>query len=321
MSPITPIGRFLAALTCLAALLLTGCGAPEPGLRIAAHVWPGYEFLFLARGEGWLDETRVRLVETPSASDSMHALRTGLVDGAALTLDEVLRLRADGIPLTIVLVFDTSLGADVLLAAPTVGSLAGLRGRTIGAEETALGALMAVEVLEAAGLDASDVVLVPLTIDRHESVWRRGEVDALITYEPVARRIEALGAVRLFDSRRIPNTILDVLAIRSDRLSDRSEAIRMVIAAHFRAYEHFRQNPQDAAHRIAARMKISPAEVIASYGGLRVPTLRDNLGLLGENSSVADTARRLSSLMVARRFLPREDQLQGLLTADYLPAE
>lgn len=91
-----PRRGFLATLsTCC--LLLAGC-APRKPLRVAAHPWVGNETLFLARQHGWLDPTWVRLVETPTAYASLHLLRVRMVEAASLTLDEVLRARALGLP-------------------------------------------------------------------------------------------------------------------------------------------------------------------------------------------------------------------------------
>ena len=52
--------------------------------------------MFLARSEGWLPNEAIRLFETASASQSIAALAQGQVQAAALTLDEVLRARAEG---------------------------------------------------------------------------------------------------------------------------------------------------------------------------------------------------------------------------------
>ena len=136
--------------------LLNACGAQQAKqLVIASHVWPGYELMFLARREGWLPAESLNLLETASATGSLAALAEGRADGAALTLDEVLRARADGIRLTIILVFDISAGADVVLARPNIHTLADLSGKRIGVEKTALGALVLYKLLAAAGLPAS----------------------------------------------------------------------------------------------------------------------------------------------------------------------
>ncbi|WP_254517510.1 ABC transporter substrate-binding protein, partial [Salmonella enterica] len=76
----------------------------------------------------------------------------GRLEAAALTLDEVLLGRNQGLDLRVILVLDISTGADVVVAAPHVHSLADLKGRRIGFEEGATGALMMNAVLAAAGL-------------------------------------------------------------------------------------------------------------------------------------------------------------------------
>ena len=104
-------------------MLLSACAKPERKLVVTAGAWPGYEPLFLARQLGWLDSAQIRLGEVPSNASSMYALSTGVADAAALTLDEVLLLRSQGIPLAVVLVFNNSAGADMLVVRPDILSL------------------------------------------------------------------------------------------------------------------------------------------------------------------------------------------------------
>ena len=106
---------------------------------------------------------------------SMMALVNGRVPAAALTLDELLQVREGGVDARAILVFDASHGADVVMGHPSVTSLAQLRGRRIGVEDTALGALMLARLLESAGLKAVDVVKVPMTADQHVAAYERGE--------------------------------------------------------------------------------------------------------------------------------------------------
>ncbi|MEZ5616464.1 MAG: ABC transporter substrate-binding protein [Rhodocyclaceae bacterium] len=310
--------RRLSGLVLLPAL--AACG-PPPALRIASHVWPGYEFMFLARAEGWLDARRVSLLETASATESMQALAEGSADGAALTLDEVLRLRAGGVPLAVVLVFDISAGADMLLAGPGIERLAGLKGRRIGVEEGAVGALMLDQALRAAGLAPGEVRTVFVPIDRHEEAWHAGGLDALVTYEPVAGRLMDAGARRIFDSRSLPDTIVDVLAIRTPVLDGGAdEAVRHLVAAHLRGLDHLASHPQDAAYRLAPRLKLPPGETLAAFRGLLLPDRDGNRRLLaGAAPALLASARRLSSVMAAAGLQPTEDGPAGLLRPEFLP--
>lgn len=313
--------RFLTVLAGSPLVWLSACSkTPESPLSIAAHVWPGYEPMFLARREGWLDPAQVRLVDTTSATDSLQALAAGTVDGAALTLDEVLRARASGVPLTVVLVFDISAGADVLLARPGINKLADLKGRRVAVEDGAVGALMFAKALQAGGLVSGEVQLVPLTVNQQIDAWREGRVDAAVTYEPVSSQLLEAGAKRLFDSRQIPDLIVDVLAVRSGIVGTRAEAIRHLLAAHFRALGHLRRNPQDAAYRMAQRMNLAPDQVLASFKGLVLPDHENNHRLLsGATPSLLVSARSLSAVMRQAGLLANEDTLTGLLSGDMLP--
>src|SRR6056297_1591082 len=59
-----------------AAVSTQGCEQSRP-LEVAAHVWPGYELMYLAKELGWLDPQEVRLAPTTSATESIDALIAG----------------------------------------------------------------------------------------------------------------------------------------------------------------------------------------------------------------------------------------------------
>lgn len=328
LAPWQGSGRLLPwpALTACFVLIftLTGCSRPaDKPVSVAAHVWPGYELMFLAHNEGWLDAGKARLVETASATDSLQALAAGKVDAAALTLDEVLTARAKGIPLSVVMIFDVSAGADMMVARPGIRQLSGVKEQRVGFEKGAVGSLMLANALSAAGLAREDVRLVPLTIDQHRDAWVRHRLDALITYEPMASQLLAQGANRLFDSRQIPNTIVDVLAIRSDTLDhDHAAAIRHLISAHFRALDHLSRNPQDAAYRMASRLGMPASGVLPAFKGLLLPDAAENRRMLaGAAPQLLDTARRVSAIMVKEELLPRDDTFTALVCDEFLPSD
>lgn len=311
----------MCALFGLLMLTMQGCHwQSDKPITIAAHVWVGYETLFLARSENLLDKKLVNLTETTSPTDSLQALLDGRVDGAALTLDEVLRGRSMGLPLTVLMVFDISAGADALIARSSIKQLADLKGRRIGYEPGTLGALMLTEMLRTAGLKKEDVKLVELTIDKQVDAWTHDRVDALVSYEPVMGQLMAKDAHKLFDSRQIPDTIVDVLAIRSDVLDvAHATAIRQLISAHFAELDHINHNPHDASYRMAAHLNLPETEVMSSFKGLLQPEIVNNRRLLtGNPPPILAAARRISSLMVEEKLLPHDENLEMLIRADFL---
>ncbi len=286
-------------------LLLAACVGPPPDpLRVGSNVWPGYEPLYLARELGYFRRRNIHLVELPSSTQVMHQLRSGNLEAACLTLDEVISQRRRGLDLQVVLVMDFSNGADVLLARPAIENLAGLRGKRIGVEHTAVGAILLDGALQAAGLTPADVKPVYLPVDQHETAWRDGRVDAVVTFEPVKSRLLATGARVLFDSSRIPGRIVDVLVVTRQAAETRKANLRRLLAGYFRARKIMRTEPDRANRLMAPRLGVAPAVVPTLFDGIELPDLPANRRLLGGHPPpLEDTARALARLMVTNRLL------------------
>lgn len=311
---------------CLAAALaalapLSACrSGPRGPLRLGCHPWPGYELFFLARDEGDWPADAVHLVEMPSASSSLRGLGTQSLDAAGLTLDEVLTARARGMDLHVVAVLDVSVGADVVLARVGLGSVPALAGRRVGVESSAVGAVMLEAMLSRSGMRTSDIQVVPLAADQHEAAWRDGQIDALVTYDPMAGRLLAEGARPLFSSAEVPGYIVDVLAVRAEVLVPRAAQIRAALAAHFGALAALRQSPQRLLEPLARRLGLSPAELQASLARLELPGVADNQAWLRPGGRLQDSADRLRQVMVRAGLVPTAPGLESLGSADFLPA-
>jgi NitT/TauT family transport system substrate-binding protein len=297
----------------------TACGPDKP-LRIAIHPWVGYQFIFLAQQEGLLPRAGLELLETTNLSESARALAEGRVDGAALTLDEVLGLRDQGIPLSAVLVFNVSAGADALLAGPDIKTPADLKGKRLGVEASSLGAVMLSKVLEAGGLQRSDVVVAPMT-ENHAEAWNEGKMDALLTYEPFLSSLEKGGALhRVFDSRSMPGVILDVLAVRREAAERHAGVLRAVIAGDFQALKLWRSNPMDTSYYLSERLGVNPDEVGSLYKGLDLPDMLYNRKYLTPPAQeLTRSATEIAQIMQREGLLKQPLNLDRLFLADYLP--
>lgn len=292
----------------LAALAGPGCAPPQAApLRIGTHPWLGYELMHLARQRQYLVGDAVRLVEIPHASASLRALSAGTLEGAGLTLDEVLSARARGLPLRVVAVIDVSHGADMLIAAPDITSLGALRGRRIGVEQSATGALMLDAALTKAGLAAADVRLVPLAFNEHFKAMSDHRVDAVVSFDPVCSALLRLGARRLFSSAEVPGLIVDVLAVRAEAVDSHGPALRDLVAALFRARSDWLGAPAAMAPLLAPRLRLPPVDVVRAFEGVQLPDLAANLAWLdGPAPALVQTARQAAAVM----------QRAGLLVAD-----
>lgn len=315
------INRLYAA--CFLALGLVACTpAPSDALRLGTNVWPGYEPLYLARDLGWLDETEVRLVEYASSTQVMRGLRDGVLDAAALTLDEALTLCQDGLPLKVILVMDVSNGADAVVARNDIAGIGDLRGRRIGAETSALGALMTTRLLEQAGLEVTDVDLVPLPINTQFEAFRKGQVDAVVTFEPVLSQLLADGGKVIFDSSQISGEIVDVLVVNAQALKRHHGHVRSLVRQWFRALDYLHRNRADAVQRMAPRLKLSAGQVEASFKGLMLPPA-EKVGsmMIGDKEhkpSLLEALERLQDVMLRHGLLQRHVDPSGMMDAAWV---
>jgi NitT/TauT family transport system substrate-binding protein len=311
--------RILRGCLLAAALFLASCGGADTPLRVGTNVWAGYEFLYLARETGRYTED-IRLVELPSASDVMDAMRKGDIEAAGLTLDETLTLLGEGVDLAVVLVFDESAGADVMVAKPGIETLAALRGRTIAVETTALGALMLKGILKKAALDLSDVTVRHLSLREHLAAWKTGDIDAAITFAPWDSGLVAAGAVKRFDSRELPGQIVDVLAVRREALAMHDDALHALVTGYFEARAMLEKTPAQALAIINQRLKLPETELPGAFDGLRLPSGPDMRVMLeGDPSPLQVSAGVLATVMTESRLLPAAPPLGGLTDARFLP--
>lgn len=317
-------GNFLIKQLLLFTLLLAplaGCTKePQSPLRIGTNVWPGYEPLYLARELGLCKENSIKLVEYPSSTETMRSFQNATIDAAALTLDETMQLLASGADIKVILVMDVSQGADVLLARPEIKSMSELRNRRVGLESTALGAYMLTRALQSAGMKPTDVKTVLLEEAEHESGYRDGRIDAVVTFDPVRTRLLAAGARQIFDSSMIPGEIVDLLVVRGSFAKNNPGQVKKLLQCWFRALDYLERDRPKAAGTMAVREKMSAAEFLASLKGMRFPDLKENRLMLDKESpALLPSAERLATVMFENRLIPLLPDLRPVLDGKYLP--
>jgi NitT/TauT family transport system substrate-binding protein len=199
-----------------------GCGLNPDSipLRVGVNSWVGYDPFVVAKESGDLEKQGWRLVESASNIDSARGLRNGTLDAAALTLDEALNLIEEGAEISIVLALSVSKGADVVLARPGWDKES-LRSVTsiIAFENTTLSKLVLTRFIEGLELDNESLQTQVVTAENHEKAFLSKEIDLILTFEPIASRIEKLGAKRVFD----------VLVVNNEALQNDLERVSQLI--------------------------------------------------------------------------------------------
>lgn len=297
--------RFLPLLLMLL-LASTGCSVPpEPPLRVGINPWIGYDALVLARDLDGLDPNQVRVVEMAAASEVIRGLRSGVLEGAGLTLDQLIGLRAEGFDLRVVAVLNVSNGGDGLVARPDIESLAGLRGHRLALEDNTLATLVLHRVLAEAGLSAQDVALRYASITDHERLYAERQVDALVTFEPVLSHLRAQGARVLFDSRRMPGEIVDVLAIRGDVLDRQQARVVDLLRRLDQGGRPLREADPAVLAKLAPGVGMTVADYARTLAGVGLVALPASLTMLSDPAFV----RRAEALAATLHSLGEIDRV------------
>ena len=273
--------RLARACLLLLPVWLAACQPQQQApLKVGMNAWVGYDPLALARDQGLLDVQQVKVIELSSGSETQRNFRNGLLDAAALTLDETLRLADEGVDVRIVAVLSASAGADLVLAGPSVATPQDLRGKTIAVEGTTVGALMLKRLLQAGQLQQTDVTVRNLEASQHLAALKAGRVDAAVSYEPLAGAMREAGFQPIFDSRAMPGDIMDVLVVRAQALAARPQQVEALVSGWQRGLLALQQQPESSARLLAPGVDLTVDGYLATLKGLQFFSARQSVDLL-----------------------------------------
>ena len=288
----------------MAVAWLAGCDSGEAPLKIGTYPWLGFSTLYHAKALGLFNDKEVTLVDLGNTREVAKAFSEGSVDAAALTLDEALRLAYMRTPGTVVMVFGHSKGGDALVARPGITTIGELRGRRVGVETSSEGDYLLERMLGEGGMHRSDVRIVDIDFDRQEQAYLAGEVDALVTMDPVRSRLLGLGARVLYSSRNIEGELLDVLLVNKEALERQPENVTRAVAAHFRSLDLMMDDPMAAAMRLRAKYG-DPGNILSGWTQIEFAGRGANLRLLG-NGDFRNLAQRVERNMVRYGLIASE---------------
>jgi NitT/TauT family transport system substrate-binding protein len=316
-SPINFFSRGI--LICISLGILISCfEQPTTPLLVGVNNWPGFAPLYLAEELGYYQNSSIDIVDYPSTTEVSNGLRSGNLQAGGMSIDENLILAETFPEVRAIMLIDVSNGADVIIAKPELKTLADIKGKKVGVENTALGAYMLSRGLDKAGLSLQDITVVSLGYSEHEAAFKQGEVDAVVTFEPVRSNLLATGAKVLFDSSKIPGEVVDLLVVRKDILETQSKDLEQLVRGWFMALDYLKKEPENAAKIMARRGGITAKEFLPSLKLLSFFTPLENQKLLSQtDQSLVNSANKLSKLMQEKQLLQSNIDFSSLLDARF----
>jgi NitT/TauT family transport system substrate-binding protein len=252
----------LAGAAALAIVAAAGtAAAQQTKVVLAMSGWTGFAPFTLAKEKNLFAKHGVDFDIKKMPTQARHAaMAAGEVQAIATTIDTHITYVAANVPVTQVLVIDSSTGGDGVIVKKEIGSFADLKGKSVAVDNPgAVSHFWFVYLLKKNGMSMKDVKPTNLGPQPAANAFASGQFDAAVTYEPYMSG--ALKAVPdgkiLISSKETPGVIIDTLAFQPDFIKKNPAAVKGVVAAWFEALDWVKQNPAEANKIMGADVKQS----------------------------------------------------------------
>jgi NitT/TauT family transport system substrate-binding protein len=310
---------FLGVVLCALGLLWPESEYKRP-LTVAVNIWPGSERLVMACDAINTKDLRINLVEMSWSTAVLTAFRKHVADAAVVTLDELIRLEADGAKPRAVLILGISRGSDAIMGHAVPTSMQSLRGKHIGVELRSSSEYLLRHALTANGMTFQDVEVVPLNLAETETAFKERGIDAVVTADPWCMRLQEKGATVLYDSRKMDLELSRVLVVREDALQAYPRELRSLVSAclgfNSQSGSMAIENGQDARLR---REGLNAEQWQKSLQKMHLPDAAENRRLFTQKEGgLEECLKKMSVEMLQMGLLQHEVEVSGLFTSEFL---
>ena len=310
-------------------LLLIACngskGPQSKGpLKIGLVTWLGYGPFYIAQEKGFFKENNVdvQLEKIEGDVERRAAIASGNLDAIALTLDSMIVLRSNGIPLKTVMAIDASNGGDGLVAVQSINSVEDLKGHEIAFPSGLPSHFFLYSVLKEHGMKMADIRPVIMDADQAGAAFASGKIDAAVTWEPWLSKAREIGRGHvLADSRTHPGEIEDVLFMRDDVVAKRSQEIEGLIKAWYKAVDFVTSNPAEAKSIMAKAFGLPEEKVTILLPGIRYEGKQGNqtaFGTADKPGFLYPLYDRISDAWLSEKVISKRDTPQEGLAPDFV---
>jgi NitT/TauT family transport system substrate-binding protein len=240
-------------------------------ITIAFQEWVGYGLFYLAQEKGFCKEEGIEIVFIDEQLDSARrdALKQGMLDCEAGTLDLLISKAAQDTPIVGVMEIDRSFGGDGIVAAGDIKKLEDLIGKRVALARDDVGETFISTLFYQNGLSLNNVIIVPKLPEEVSQAFLNGEADACVTWEPqLTKALKRPGAHILTSSKEHTGIIIDTLNVRRDLAENNPGLVKRLMRSWFKALKFYKEHPNEASEIIAKHYKITPEQYRKQVEGL-----------------------------------------------------
>ncbi|MBK5416079.1 ABC transporter substrate-binding protein [Pseudomonas sp. TH31] len=276
--------KYLVGACVMAAAVATWAADPkvEAGsLKVGVEPWLGYGQMHVAAAHGLFAKRgleKVELINFNEDKDINAGLASGQLDVATIATHTAMAMISAGLPVKIVMLLDQSMTADAVIASPDVKSIKDLKGKEVAFEEGTTSDILLHAALAKAGMQWSDINLVPMPASSAGSALIAGRVSVAVTYEPyltVAKQ-QNPKLNMLFSGKDQPGIVSDVLVVREDVIKKKPGQIQALVNSWGDAVAHYRANTAADRELISKAVGANPEDLATAFDGVEYYDLQQN---------------------------------------------
>jgi ABC-type nitrate/sulfonate/bicarbonate transport system substrate-binding protein len=242
----------------------------------ASVTWYGHVPLMVAIEKGFFKDVglNVELQPIVASSDRMLALTSGSImwtnTGSASALGEMAKNNDTFYWIGNV---DDSPGNDGLVVLPGINDYAGLKGKKVAVNLNSDAEIILYQLLEANGLKASDIEIVPMKANEMVAAFTNKSIDGFDVWEPAfSDGLKAVpGAKVLGNEKDTPifkkngtQVAPDVVVVRRELVDKYPETTQKLLGAYFKGVDLVKGSPDEAAGIVSEKYFKKPKDEVVA---------------------------------------------------------
>jgi NitT/TauT family transport system substrate-binding protein len=256
------------AVAAAPAMAQTQLAQAKPKVVLAMSGWTGFAPFTLAKEKGLFQKRGIDFDIKKMPTQARHAaMAAGEVQAISTTIDTHITYVAANVPVTQVMVIDSSTGGDGVLVKNSIKSFADLKGKTVAVDNPgAVSNFWFNYLLKKNGMSMKDVKPSNLGPNPAAQAFAAGQFDAAVTYEPyMSGALKSVSDGRiLISSKETPGVIIDTLAFQPEFIQKNPQVVKAVIDAWFEALDLIKKDPTESYKIMGADVKQSGEEFAKS---------------------------------------------------------
>ncbi|MFP4382277.1 MAG: ABC transporter substrate-binding protein [Candidatus Sumerlaeia bacterium] len=281
----------------------------------------------VAKDFGWHEETLgvpVQYVQVDSGRDLNVGLGSGSIHiGLGGSSPSALAL-SQGVPAKMIWIYDIIGKNEALVVKKdsNIQSLADLKDKIVAAPFASTTHYHLMAAFEVYNVDMPESNILDLQPPDMLAAWTRGDIDAGFVWEPtLSKMLEQNGRVLIYSQELADKGYVtgDVCLAHTDFLDNYPDLAAKYLEVENRAVQYCRENPEDAARRIARQFSIDASEALRQMQSLVLLDGEEQLGekYLGTSDKpgkMAETLKQTADFLVEQKKIKSAPDLENFRT-------